>query len=583
MNLNSAAFTFGSFAFFTAVVGLVSYRITRKARDVGAKGYFMASGGLTGWFIAGSMMLTNLSLEQLVGLNGDAYAHNMAAMAWEVTAVLAIVALALFFLPRYLRGGFSTLPQFLEDRYDAHTRRIVSGLFVIGYTFIVNPSGLYLGAITFNQIFGVQEVFGLSYGATITVLVFTSGFIGALYAIFGGLRGVAVSDTINGIGLALAGLMIPVLGLMALGHGEIIAGFKHIMVHTPGKLNAIGGAHDSVPFGTVFTGMIFANLSYWCTNQAIVQRTLAAKNLAEGQKGVLLSGTMKLTVPLVTLLPGLIAFNLYADHPLARADLAYPQLVSDLLPFWAKGFFLAALFGTVMSHFNAVVNSTATLVALDFFKPLRPQTSDADLIKIGKRVSVGIAVLSLIIAPLLMYASEGIYGVIRKFNGFFNIPIIAIMLVGFFDRKVGALPAKIVLFAHVTIYTVFVIILNVDKRTGVHFLHCMGILFALEVALMLILRNRFARATPYTPVLREHGNLTPWRYTRSACTLLIAVLVSAYLTLSPLGIARVGGISTTYPFAMILLWAVALGLASRFAQLAPAKDEPATTGSAPPT
>jgi SSS family solute:Na+ symporter len=567
--MRAELFTFGSFAFFTAVVGLISYRITRRAKDVGAKGYFMASGGLSGWFIAGSMLLTNLSLEQLVGLNGDAYAHNMAAMAWEVTAVLAIVALALFFLPRYLRGGFSTLPQFLEDRYDAHTRRIVSGLFIIGYTFIVNPSGLYLGAITFNQIFGVQAALGLPYGATITLLVFTSGFIGALYAIFGGLRGVAVSDTINGIGLALAGLMIPILGLSALGHGELLAGFRYLLAHTPEKLNAIGSAHDSVPFATVFTGMLFANLSYWCTNQAIVQRTLAARSLAEGQKGVLLSGLMKLTVPLVTLLPGLIAFNLYVGRPLTRPDLAYPQLVSDLLPFWAKGFFLAALFGTVMSHFNAVVNSTATLVALDFYKPLRPGASDSELIRVGKKVSVGIAMVSLAIAPLLMFASEGIYGVIRKFNGFFNIPIIAIMLVGFFDRRVGALPAKLVLFLHVTIYTVFVIILNIDKITGVHFLHFMGGLFVCEVALMLALRRRFARPIPYVPVLREHGDLTPWRYARSVSILLIAVLVSAYLTLSPIGLARVGGVAGIYPITMIVLWAVALALAARFTQRIP--------------
>ncbi|WP_419689947.1 solute:sodium symporter family transporter [Burkholderia theae] len=550
-------FTLASFIFFTALVGIVSYRITHRAKDTGAQGYFMASGGLSGWFIAGSMMLTNLSVEQLVGLNGDAYAHNLSAMAWECTAALSTIALALFFLPRYLRGGFTTLPQFLEERYDAGTRRIVSALFIIGYTLVVNPSGLYLGAITFNQIFGVDKLFGLSYPATITVLVVASGAIGALYAVFGGLRGVAVSDTINGIGLLIAGLLIPVLGLAALGHGDMYSGLREILDHAPEKLNAIGGKRDSVPFGTLFTGMIFANLFYWCTNQSIVQRTLAAKSLAEGQKGVLISGLLKLLVPLIMLVPGVIAYHLYADRALSRPDLTYPTLVATLLPFWAKGFFVAVLFGTVMSHFNAVLNSTATLVAYDFYKPFRPYAADDDLIRVGKRVSVVIAVLSLLIAPLLIYAPDGIYAVMRRFTGFFNIPIIAVVLMGMFDRTVGARPAKIVLVLHVVIYTLLVFVLNVDTRFGLHFIHLMGILFAAEIALMVALRKRFARAVLYAPTVREHANETPWRYARSMSVLLVALLVTVYLTFSPLGIASSNGPSVMYPFAMAIVWTFA--------------------------
>ncbi len=567
--MNGDLFTIGSFVFFTAVVGFISFRITRQAKDVGARGYFMASGGLSGWFIAGSMMLTNMSVEQLVGLSGDAFAKNMAAMAWEVTAAISIVVLALFFLPRYLRGGFTTLPQFLEERYDATTRRMVSGLFIAGYTLVVNPSGLYLGAITFNQIFGVQALLGISYPATITLLVIASGMIGALYAVFGGLRGVAVSDTINGVGLLLAGLLIPILGLAALGHGDLASGLRTVLTQSPEKLNAIGGAHDSVPFGTLFTGMIVANLFYWCTNQAIVQRTLAAQNLAEGQKGVLLSGLFKLMVPAITLFPGIIAYHLYTGSQVARPDFAYPRMVADLLPFWAKGFFVSALFGTVMSHFNAVLNSTATLVAYDFYRPWRPQASDASLIRVGKRVSVAIAVLSLVLAPLLMYAPDGIYTLMRRWTGFFNIPVIAIMLVGFFDRTVGARPAKIVLIAHVAVYTLLVIILDLDRSSGVHFIHILGILFVAEVGLMMILRRRFAREKLYTPVRREHADLTPWRYAASMSTLLIALLVSGYLTFSPLGVARVGGVTSLYIAAMAAVWLVALALAVHFARRRP--------------
>ncbi|MBN3803822.1 solute:sodium symporter family transporter [Paraburkholderia sp. Ac-20336] len=557
-------FTILSFAFFTALVGFVSYLFTRRAKDHGARGYFMASGGLTGWFIAGSMMLTNLSVEQMVGLNGDAYANNLSAMAWECTAAVATVALAMFFLPRYLRGGFSTLPQFLEERYDATTRRVVSAFFVVGYMLVVNPAGLYLGAITFNQVFGVQALFGMSYASTITILVWMSGIIGAMYAVFGGLRAVAVSDTINGIGLLIGGLMVPVLGLLALGHGDFFSGVHIITTQAPEKLSAIGGPKDSVPFGTLFTGMIFANLFYWCTNQSIVQRTFAAKNLAEGQKGVLLSGMMKLLVPLIMMVPGIIAFHLYAGHPLSRPDLAYPQLVADVLPWWAKGFFVAVLFGTVMSHFNAVINSTATLIAFDFYRAWKPDASDEKLIRVGKSASVAIAVISLLIAPLLMYAPDGIYILMRRFTGFYNIPIIAVVLVGFFSKRVGAFPAKIVLLLHVLIYAFGILLFQLDKKFGINFVHVMGILFVFEVSLMLVLGRRHRRATAYEPQLRRTGDMTPWRHASTMSVFLMAMLVTIYLTMSPLGVARHGGVTVQYQVFIALTWAVALVLMAVF-------------------
>ncbi|WP_234488126.1 solute:sodium symporter family transporter [Paraburkholderia aspalathi] len=570
-----------SFAFFTALVAFVSYRFTRKAHDKGASGYFMASGGLTGWFIAGSMMLTNLSAEQLVGLNGDSYAHNLSSMAWESTSVIAIVALAMFFLPRYLRGGFSTLPQFLEERYDATTRRVVSAFFVIGYMLVNNPSGLYLGAITFNQVFGVQQLMGTSYPTTIAVLVWISGAIGAMYAIFGGLRAVAVSDTINGIGLLAAGLLVPVLGLYALGHGDIGAGLHVIARQAPQKLSAIGGPHDSTPFSTLFTGMLFANLFYWCTNQAIIQRTLAAKNLAEGQKGVLLSGLLKLIGPLVLLFPGIIAYHLYAGHPLARPDLAFPQLVADVLPWWAKGFFIAALFGTVMSHFNAVISSTATLVAYDFYRAWKPDASDEKLIRVGKTASIVIAIVSLFVAPMLLYAPDGIYTVMRRFNGFFNIPIIAVVLVGFFNKRVDSGPAKISLLLHVVLYTLLIFVFKVDTVYKINYIHIMGALFVFEVLLMLVLGTRFRRAQPYKPRHRGHTDLTPWRFAKPMSVLLFAALVSIYLTLSPLGIAREGGVTMQYFVWMAVAWGIALVLLAKFRAGAAGSGMPVVSGRSP--
>lgn len=557
--MSTTLFTFLSMLFFTCLVAVISYLLTRQARDVGAHGYFMASGGLNGWFIAGSMMLTNLSIDQLVGLNGDSYARNLSSMAWEATAAVSTIALALFFLPRYLRGGFSTLPEFIEKRYDRTTRRIVSGLMVATYTLVLNPASLYLGAITFNQIFDLQGILGWSYPATISLLIIATGVIGASYAVFGGLRAVAVSDTINGLGLLIVVILIPLIGLWTLGGGDLFAGTHTLLNDNPQKLNAIGGSEDKVPFGAVFTGMIFANLFYWCTNQAIVQKSMACRNLAEGQKGVLLSGCLKLLVPLAMLMPGVIAWHLFRDQPLSNSDLAYPALVAVLLPWWMKGFFVAVIFGTVMSHFNAIINGTATLLTYDFYKSIRPGMSDEALVRFGKRVSVLAALASIIVAPLLMYTPEGIYAVLRRFTGFFNMPIIAIMLFGFFSARGGATPAKLVLGLHAVCYAVLVLGLKIDTRLDISFIHIMGIMFAVEMALLVLLRKRFDRATPYVPPTPTNTvDLTPWRHARNFSLALFASLVSIYLTFSPIGVAREGGPSDYYVPLLGLTWLVAL-------------------------
>ncbi|BAW22978.1 MULTISPECIES: solute:sodium symporter family transporter [Pseudomonas] len=556
--MSTSLFTFLSMLFFTVLVAVISYRFTRQAKDVGAHGYFMASGGLNGWFIAGSMMLTNLSIDQLVGLNGDSYAHNLSSMAWEATAAVSTIALALFFLPRYLRGGFSTLPEFIEKRYDRTTRRVVSALMVATYTLVLNPASLYLGAITFNQIFDLQGILGWSYPATISLLIVATGVIGAAYAVLGGLRAVAVSDTINGIGLLVVVILIPIIGLWTLGQGDVLSGAQTLLHDNPQKLNAIGGSEDKVPFGAVFTGMIFANLFYWCTNQAIVQKSMAARNLAEGQKGVLLSGCLKLLVPLAMLMPGVIAWHLFRDQPLANSDLAYPALVAALMPWWMKGFFVAVIFGTVMSHFNAIINGTATLLTYDFYKSIRPMASDEALVRFGKRVSVIAALVSLVVAPMLMYTPEGIYAVLRRFTGFFNMPIIAIMLFGFFSARGGATPAKLVLGLHAVCYAVLVLGLKIDTRLGISFIHVMGIMFAIEMALLVLLRKHFDRATPYvSPTPARTVDLTPWRHAGSFSVVLFAALVSIYLTFSPLGVARVGGPSGLYLPLLALTWLLA--------------------------
>ncbi|CAK9048985.1 Uncharacterized symporter YidK, partial [Durusdinium trenchii] len=288
MEVGSISLTLVSCAFFMGLVAYVSY-IKTKGEVSTKEGYFLAGRSLSGIFIAGSLLLTNLSAEQLIALNGSAYGFNLTSMAWEVTAGLAIVIMALFLLPRYLKGAFTTLPEFLHSRFDDEVRRMSVVLFMLGYGLITGPSVLYSGAVAVLQLFDLPTMLGISYSEALLFTVITIGITGSIYAIFGGLKAVAVSDTINGIGLLIIGVLVPVLGLIALGEGELLVGVRALVSEHPEKLNAVGAKEDPIPFGTIFTGMIFANLFYWGTNQYVIQRTLGARSLAEGQKGVIYS------------------------------------------------------------------------------------------------------------------------------------------------------------------------------------------------------------------------------------------------------------------------------------------------------
>ena len=535
MTANNLLITLLSCAFFMGLVAWVSYLKTRG--EVGTKdGYFLAGRGLGAAFIAGSMLLTNLNAEQLIGLNGSAYGFNLSSMAWEVTAAFATICMAFIFLPRYLAGAFTTLPQFLASRFDDDVRRLTVILFMVGYGLITIPSVLYSGSIAVLLLFDVPGLFNVSYSQGLVLTIVTVGCIGALYAIFGGLRAVAVSDTLNGIGLLIVGVTVPVLGLSALGDGSIGQGLQTLTTSNTDKLNAIGSSADPTPFGTLFTGMVFANLFYWCTNQYVIQRTLAAKNLAEGQKGVLFSGFFKVMVPLMMMLPGVIAFHLYGDS-LESIDQAYPQLIRDVLPVYATGFFLAVLLGTVFSSFNSLLNSAATLFCLDVYAPLKKTTvSDEQLVKVAKYASIIIALFSFLVAPLLQFAPDGLWQIIRIFTGFYNIPVIAIVIVGLFTTKVPAIGPKVVIVFHVLAYGLFQFVLS--ELVAIHFLHLYAILFVTEVLIMLGFGHfrPAERSWDFQP--HNKVDLTPWRFARPCAVTLMSCVVALYLLFSPIGLVN---------------------------------------------
>ena len=337
-----------SFLGFTLLVAGIAWYSTRNTNENSSDGYFLGGRSLTAGVIAGSLLLTNLSTEQIVGLNGQAYSEGILVMAWETLAAIAMVVTAVFLLPRYLKGGLTTVPQFLARRYAVSTKTIASALFLSGYVVVLLPIVLYSGGLAFSSMFELPELLGVSKTAALWISVWSIGIVGSIYAIFGGLKAVAVSDTINAIGLLIAGLMIPIFGLMFIGEGSVMQGLSTLINENPDKFNSIGSETASVPFSTIFTGMMLVQLFYWGTNQAIIQRALAAKNLKEGQKGLMLAAFIKILGPLIVVLPGVIAYHIFQGQ-LEVPDEAYPRLVAKVLPAGLVGFFAAVLFGAILS------------------------------------------------------------------------------------------------------------------------------------------------------------------------------------------------------------------------------------------
>ena len=527
-----------SFLIVTALVAYISWLRTKNDDLTTSKGYFLAGRGLSGIVIGCSMVLTSLSTEQLIGVNANSYQNNFSIIAWTVPTVIPLCFLALYMLPKYLRNGYTTIPEFFENRFDRQTRLIMSGLFLVFYLLIVIPTALYTGAIAFNKIFNLETIFGLSEAQAIVYTVIAIGVVGAIYAIFGGLKAVAVSDTINAVILVIGALLVPVFALLYLGNGSISEGLHIITTTHVEKWNAIGSSTDSTPWPTIFTGIMVVHFFYWTTNQAIVQRCLGAKDLASGQKGILIAALFLLTLPIILNLPGLLSFHILGEG-LNPIDTSYPLLVNKVMPTALQGFFIAALFGAILSTFNSFLNSAATIYCKDLLPSIsKKQRTDQELIVYAKKVSTIMAIVTMIIGPLLMFGTDGIFLITKRFAGFVNIPIVALFAVGLFNKTVSGLAARIALLVHVVLYFSIVWVFKVK----INFVYVMGGLFVFDVVLMLIL-GQFLKREPYVENTINKGDvdLTNWKYIKVTSVSLILGLIALYTFLSPVGLASPDG------------------------------------------
>jgi SSS family solute:Na+ symporter len=543
---------FITFIGFTALVAIISYYKTRNTEETSSDGYFLGGRSLTAGVIAGSLLLTNLSTEQIVGLNGASYESGLSVMVWETLAAIAMVVTAMFLLPRYLKGGITTVPGFLAKRFDVTTKTLTSVLFLTGYVVVLLPVILYSGSLAISGMFGIPELLGVTHTQSIWICVWGIGIIGSIYAVFGGLKAVAVSDTINAIGLLIGGVLIPIFGLMMIGDGSILDGLSTLTTENPDKFKSMGGPADPVPFYTIFTGMMLVQLFYWGTNQQIIQRALGAKDLKEGQKGLLLASFIKILGPLIVVLPGIIAFHLFQGN-LESADSAYPMLVKKVLPGAWVGFFAAVLFGAILSSFNSVLNSSVTLFGIDVYKEhINKNANEKTIVKYGKIFGVILAIASMFIAPLIANAGS-LFDYLQEINGIYSIPILTIIVVGYLTKRVPAIAAKIGLVSGCLLYIISQFFmkdyfinkaLETAKATGVtdkealtivevqaypHFLDVMAILFILNIVIMLIIGKIKPREEPFVQQYTKQVDITPWKYVKHAGIAICVIVIGVYV------------------------------------------------------
>ncbi len=525
-----------TFIAFTAAVALYATWQLRRDNLNTSEGYFLGGRSLTGIVIAGSMLLTNISTEHLIGMNGSAYRYGAIIITWEATSAIVLVLGALYFVPRYLKMGLTTIPEFLEKRFDGLTRTIVALLLIISFVATLLPIVLYSGALNIESLFDISETFALSKEQGIWVTVIAVGTLGAIYAIYGGLKMVAYTDTINGFGLLVAGIAIPLIALYGIGDGHILEGLNKVYNHAPEKWNVISdepsvgpGSRDAIlPFSVLFTGMIINQIYFWTMHQSIVQRVLGAINLKEAQKGLLLTGLFKLIMPFIIIVPGIIGYYYFGDSLIEgnRQDLVYPLLVKKVLPLWMTGFFAAVIVGAVLSTFNSALNSAATIYSLGIHKRyLNQKLSDTGVVRIGRRVSLLLAILAIFGAPFVARAPEGLYQLLQQLNGIFFIPIATVIIAAFFFPKVSAIGAKCGLIFGLLFY----IIVNLIIKADIHFVHIWGIEFVLNVILMHIVSNFYPRKNMYQITDVNAVELQPWKYTNICGAALIITTLIIYI------------------------------------------------------
>lgn len=526
-----------SFLAFVGGAGLLSIYKSRSVNTRTSIAFFLGNRSLGFWMIGCSLFLTNMSANQFIGENEFVFSTNMSVMCWGLSSIFAMVIVAEYLMPVYLRIGAVTTPDFLEIRFDRQTKMLVSVVFLLSYIVNLVPSVLYGCAVAINEIFHIDRMFGLSYFNSIRVLTCFIGVVGALYTLLGGLKTIVISDTIQGVGMVAGAICIAWFGFRKVGDGNMAAGVVKVLSTHREHLNAIGGPHDAIPLGTLFTGMLLINLYYWGMEQYIVQEALASKSLAAGQKGIALACAGKLAAPLLLNIPGLIAIQLYSH--IDNTATVFPRLVADILPPVLTGFIAAMVFGGALSTFNAGVNSLGTLFVMNIYKPVAERrygaVSDGRLLRVGKGFQLAVIIGAICLSPYILFFQGGFYNYLQKVSSYFSVPVFTVMVVGLLSRRVPAVAAKFGLLFFISVY----VLTQTVMPTGLHYLHVLALLFVVTVGLMFLIGRFLPARQPVILADRAMVSLQPWKRRYWYFGILLILMVLFFVLFSPLGFARV--------------------------------------------
>jgi SSS family solute:Na+ symporter len=503
---------YGAFILFIAVVVAVSLYASRKEES--DTDYFLAGRGLAWWLIGFSLIASNISTEHFVGMSGSGFgAMGLAVASYEWIAAVTLVAVALVMLPLYLRLGIHTMPEFLEHRYGSGPRALMAVFMLIMYIAVALASILYSGGLVIETIFGLPMAYG----------VWIIGALAAAYTIYGGLKAVVWSDLLQGAALLFGGLLVMVLGFRAVG------GVESFFAANGDKLHMILPADNvDIPWTAMLLGIWIPNFFYWGCNQFITQRTLGAKSLRHGQNGIIFAALIKLAIPFIIVLPGIMAFQLAASGQLeiGAADTAYPALIKSLLPVGVRGLMLAALFGAVMSSLDSMLNSASAIFTMDLYKRhLSPSASPQRLVLVGRAMTGLFVLFGCLIAPgLANPAFKGIFNYIQMFQGFISPGIVTVFLFGLIVRRAPTPAAVTAMLLNIPIYGLLLWLLP-----DVAFLNHMAITFVALVVVMSLITLVRPLAAPVRFRAQSGLDLAPSAFARWGGGAVIGLTILLYV------------------------------------------------------
>ncbi|MBS9767941.1 MAG: sodium/sugar symporter [Flavobacteriaceae bacterium] len=441
---------FAVYAIVILSVGLFVSR-TKKGEEKTAEDYFLAGKTLPWWAIGASLIAANISAEQFIGMSGSGFVSGLAIASYEWMAAITLIIVGKFFLPIFIKQGLYTIPQFIEKRYNTSLKTILAVFWIALFVVVNLTSVLYLGAIALDTIIGVGD------GGNIMYFIIGLALFSAAYSVWGGLSAVAWTDVIQVVLLVIGGLITTYIALdNVTPAGGVFNGLDHIYNVAGDKFHMILGKDhpefNNLPgIAVLIGGMWVANLYYWGFNQYIIQRALAAKSLQEAQKGIVFAGFLKLIVPLIVVIPGIIAFVMYSQPEgtavingvteglsldgVVKADRAYPWLIAEFIPVGLKGLVVAALSAAIVSSLASMLNSTSTIFTMDIYKPyINKGASQKTLVNVG-RITVLVALAIAVSLSKTLGSIPQMFQYIQEWTGLVSPGILAVFLMGLFWKK----------------------------------------------------------------------------------------------------------------------------------------------------